>query len=49
MNRLKKQTRPDGSVTTSFYTEDGLRGTKVTPSVRSTRVWDGLDYLGEMQ
>ena len=46
-NRLAVQTDPDGSKTTMTYQPDGLRRTRRTPSVLTTFVWDGTDYLQE--
>jgi len=46
-NRLAVQTDPDGSKTTMTYQPDGLRRSRRTPSVLTTFVWDGADYLQE--
>ena len=50
-NRLKKETASDGSVTTMTYQGyDNLRRSKwVQGSSPITYIWDGSDYLGEVQ
>ena len=47
-NRMTKVTDSDGSLTTMLYDGDGLRRLKQTSSQRTTYVWDGSDYLGEV-
>jgi YD repeat-containing protein len=48
-NRMTKRTDPDLRVATYTYGADGLRRSAVEPggSVR-TMVWDGANYLGEV-
>ena len=49
-NRLSVQTDPDGTKTTmSYQGSDGLRRSRWTPSVWTTFIWDGSDYLGEVR
>ncbi len=48
-NRLTKLTNPDGSVVTSTYQGDGLRRSKQEQGQNPTTfIWDGSDYLGEV-
>lgn len=48
-NRLQVLVEPDSSRTTMVYDADGLRRVKQTASATTTYVWDGSDYLGEVQ
>lgn len=48
-NRLKKVSYSDGAVSTYSYGGDGLRRTRQDPGQPvSTVIWDGSDYLGEV-
>ena len=48
-NRLKKVTYSDGAISTYAYVGDGLRRTRQDPGQAvSTMIWDGSDYLGEV-
>ena len=49
-NRLKKVTNPDSSLWTFTYSGTGLRRTRQKPGgTVGTMIWDGSDYLGEIQ
>ena len=49
-NRMTKMANPDGSVLTNTYAGGGLRRTwQSTGQPVFTQVWDGSDYLGEVQ
>jgi YD repeat-containing protein len=48
-NRLKKRTDSDGTVMTNTYDGDGLRRTRQKQGETVvTYIWDGSDYLGEV-
>ena len=49
-NRCLKVTLPDFSIVTNTYSGDGLRRTYQDPGKHVfTQIWDGTDYLGEVQ
>lgn len=49
-NRLLKVLNPTGTISTYSYAGTGLRRTKQEPgNPVYTMVWDGSDYLGEVQ
>lgn len=48
-NKLAKRTDPDLRIATYTYQADGLRRSKQEPGeALTTFVWDGLNYLGEV-
>lgn len=48
-NRLKKRTETDGTVMTNTYDGNGLRWTRQKHGENAvTYIWDGSDYLGEV-
>jgi len=48
-NRLKKRTDSDGTVLTNTFDGDGLRKTRQKHGETVvTYIWDGSDYLGEL-
>ena len=48
-NRLKKRTASEGTIMTNTYDPDGLRRTRQKQGETVvTYIWDGSDYLGEM-
>jgi YD repeat-containing protein len=47
-NRMVLTVQPDGSRITMTYQGDGLRRSKQSGAKPVTTIWDGSDYLGEV-